>query len=103
MLRYSNRVFALPAGGVFQGLDKSKKANKAAWIFPRSDKRGFNFRFNTGGATDGLTFKTGPKATAVQFKLITGQDDDPTRIFIGFNGIHSKSATFKLPAHPAMK
>lgn len=86
--------------GEIQALEKAKKPKNADWIVPHKDGAGFDFRFVTTGATDGVAFKAGPRASNIQFRLNTGGDDDPRRILIGSKGDHPDKATFTLPAHP---
>jgi hypothetical protein len=86
--------------GQVEGLEMAKNLKKADWIFPRPGGRGFDFRFVTAGATDGVRFNVGKKATTVTFELHVGGDSDPTQILIGAKGTHPDKATFTLPAHP---
>jgi hypothetical protein len=84
--------------GDLQGLEKKAKAKDADWIEMHADGKGFDFQFATFSSnTDGVTFKVGPKAESVTFKLLTAGDNDPKRILIGKNGVHPEKAEFTIP------
>ena len=84
--------------GEYQGLEKKPKAKDADWVFLHNDGKGFDFQFSTTSTNvDGLTFKVGPKAESVTFKLLTAGDDDPKRVLVGAKGQHPDKATFTVP------
>jgi hypothetical protein len=88
--------------GEFQGLEKSTDPKAADHLFVHKDRKGFDFRFSTYSKNvDGVTFKLGPKAEAVTFKLRVQGDDDPKKILIGKEGARPEKAEFTFPVAPA--
>jgi hypothetical protein len=81
--------------GKLNGVEASQ--NQEGVIVHR-DGRGFDFQFIIRGkGRDGLDFKTGPKATAVAFKLLIDGVEAPTRIRIGQKSQNPTAASFTLP------
>lgn len=87
--------------GDFRALEKAKNAKDADWVVNHPDGKGFDFRFATFGGTDGVTFKVGPKAESLTFKLLVNGDDDPKKVLIGKKGVHPKKAEFTLGVEPS--
>ena len=84
--------------GDLQGLEKKAKGKDADWLEVHPDGKGFDFQFATFSTnTDGVTFKVGPKAESVTFKLLTAGDNDPKRILVGKKGEHPDKAEFTIP------
>lgn len=87
--------------GEFKGLEKKakpKNANKADGLVPYQAGNGFDFQFSTVTTdTDGISFKLGPKAESISFRLTVAGDNDPKRIFIGAKGEHPEKNEFTLP------
>jgi hypothetical protein len=84
--------------GEFQGLEKKPKAKEADFVYVYPNARSFDFQFSTESTNvDGLTFKVGPKAESVTFKLLTAGDDDPKRVMVGAKGVHPAKAEFTIP------
>lgn len=84
----------------FEGLDKTRNVLTTDWVAPHANWQGFDFRFNNVGVIESVTFKVGPKAKTIRFKLLIGADNNPEDIVIGAKSVHPKSSTFELPAQP---
>jgi hypothetical protein len=86
--------------GKFDKLEGSKRAENADWLIQHPDGRGFDFQLVNRGAVDELTFKVGPNAKTISFKIRIDAQKQPTYILIGKRGTNPDKADFTLPAHP---
>ena len=87
--------------GEFQGLEKSPDPKAADFVIVHKDNKGFDFQFSTFSKNvDGVTFKLGPKAESVTFKLRVEGDDDAKKIIVGKKGVHPEKAEFTFPVTP---
>src|SRR5687767_13070329 len=64
----------------YAGLEKAKKFDSADWVFPHTNRRGFDFQIWTSGAVDNLTFQASAEADDIHFDLLTNGDNDAKRI-----------------------
>ena len=94
--------------GDYQGLEiatkakkgKSKKAKNTDLLWLSDDHRTLKFELNSIGSTDGFSFKVGPTATEIEFKLLFNGSEAPDRVLVGKLGQHPEKIPFVLKAHP---
>lgn len=86
--------------GKFDKLEGSRKAANADWLIHHPDGRGFDFQMVNRGGVDALTFKVGPNATKISFKIRIDAQKQPTYILIGKKSANPEQADFTLPAQP---
>jgi hypothetical protein len=86
--------------GDTDGLEKQKKRGpEHDWVTVHPGNKGFDFHFGNAGRTGGLDFKVSDRTETITFKLKTGDNDSPERVFVGKRGQHPGAIPFTLAAN----
>jgi hypothetical protein len=84
-----------------EGRKTASKQKAADYLMTYTN--GAKFRFTTGPATDGFSFKAPDDATVVIVRLKVQGDPNAELIRVGKDGKNPPAASFCLPAHPKSK